>query len=155
MAKSLVLIEAAESLCDLRTREGELQVAYLYNARGILSLQHQQLVDARYWFERTYAIRQKYLEEHDPNTVAVVGNLALTLLGERRWTDLISFNESRRQNFEGQSQHNIPTRLSFGIYNLLALAYLELNNPEQAWNNMVIATEMIDRDTPVYSQLNG
>jgi hypothetical protein len=155
MAKALVLVEAAEELCDLDTEQGELQITYLYNARGIIALQHQQVVEGRAWFERTYDIRKRYLGVNNVNTAAVEGNLSLTLLTERRWEDLISFNNTRRQNFESRSITNIPARLSFAIYNLLALAYLETSQLDGAWENICKATNMISGEAPVFSQLNA
>ncbi|KAJ8068936.1 hypothetical protein OCU04_002618 [Sclerotinia nivalis] len=155
MAKCLTMIEEAEPMCDLATETGLLQIAYFYNARGLISLQHQQVIEGRKWFERAYDIRKKYLGENDVNTVAVSGNLSLTLLTERRWDDLISFNITRRKSFENGDQSQVPLRLSFAIYNLLALAYLETGLLDEAWENVCIASDMMKNHIAVFSQLNG
>jgi len=97
MAQSLELIEDTEPYCDISTLEGQIQLTYLENSRGIIALQHQKHVEARQWFSKAEAVRKKSLGNYDVNTVAVQGNLALTLINERKWEDLIAFDQPRAE----------------------------------------------------------
>ena len=153
MAKSLSLINDTELFCDASKTNGQIQLSYLHNARGLIALQHQQQAEARSWFEDAFAVRRKHLGELNVNTVAVQGNLALTLINERRWEDLITFNEPRRASIE-QISH-IPIRLRSPIYDLLCSAYLETGQLDKAWEAIETSTNMVKDVIPVYSQLNG
>lgn len=153
MAKFLSLIEDTEPFCDISNSKGQLQLSYLHNARGIIALQHQQQAEARSWFERAFTVRKQHLGELDVNTVAVQGNLALTLVNERCWVDLIAFNEPRRDSIEGLL--HIPMRLRSPIYDLLSLAYLETKQLDKAWEAIETSTNLVKNVIPVYSQLNG
>ena len=153
MAKSLSLINDTEPFCDASTTNGQIQLSYLQNARGLIALQHQQQAEARSWFESAFAVRKQYLGELNVNTVAVQGNLALTLVNERRWEDSIAFNEPRRASIE-QILH-IPVRLRSSIYDVLCSAYLETGQLDKAWEAIEASTRMVKDVIPVYSQLTG
>ena len=155
MAQSLELIEEAEPYCDISTREGQIQLTYLENSRGIIALQHQKHEEARKWFSKAEAVRKKYSGDRDANTVAAQGNLALTLINERKWQLLIAFDEPRAEmDAAGQLDH-IPVRLRISIYNLLSLAYLETNMLDEAWAAIEKSSQLAVDIIPVYSQLSG
>lgn len=155
MAQFLELIEDTEPYCNISSREGQIWLTYLENSRGIIALQHQKQVEARQWFSKAEAVRKESLGDLDVNTVAVQGNLALTLINERKWEDLIAFDEPRAAlDAAGQLDH-IPVRLRISIYNLLSLAYLETGRLDEAWAAIEKSTQLAVDVVPVYSQLSG
>lgn len=153
MAKSLGLINDTEQYCDSGTRDGEIQKSVLQMNRGTIFLQHQQLAEARKCYEQAFEVRRKHLGLLDVNTVAAQNNLALTLLNERRWKDLIAFNEVRRDSIPALT--HIPARLRSSIYEFLALAYREVGQISNAWDAMDKSAEILDGQIAAYSQLNG
>lgn len=155
MAKSLDLIKETEFYCDLRTRDGQLQLSYLDNNRGIIAMQHQQQDEAREWLTKAEAVRKQYLGELNVNTVATQGNIALTLINQRRWQDLIDYNEPRARLEASGSLSHIPVRLRSPIYDILSLAYLETNNLDKAWIAIETSTNLTANVIPVYSQYSG
>lgn len=153
MAKALILIDTTEQFCDTATSAGEIQLSYLLNGRGLIALQHQQQGEAGALFERALEMRLRILGDKDVRTVSVQGNIALTLINERRWEDLIQFNESRLAVVE--TNPNIPVGYKSSLYDLLSQAYMEVGALDKAWDAVETATSLVKDAIPVYSQLNG
>lgn len=153
MAKSLDITHSTEPFCDTSTKEGKIQLSYLQNNIGLIELQHQKQEEARRWFQAAEAVRKKYLGDSDINTVAVQGNLALTLINERKWEDLIAFNEARNEAIRDKS--HIPIRLRSSVYDLLSLAYLETGELDKALEAIDTSVELNKDSLPVYSQHSG
>ncbi|KAI1617986.1 hypothetical protein EDD37DRAFT_676913 [Exophiala viscosa] len=153
MKKCLSVVEVAESFCNPDTVEGKLRLAYLTNARGIFALQHQNLAEARSLFERVEQIRLEHLGELDPNTIAVQNNLALTLVNERRWQDVVTLNDRRRRLIADRD--DVPLRLRTSIFDGLCSAYLEMGLLNKAMDAINTSINMSKATLPLISQLSG
>ncbi|KAH9892369.1 hypothetical protein F4778DRAFT_750353 [Xylariomycetidae sp. FL2044] len=155
MSESLELVKMTEPYCDAASDEGQLQLSYLHNIRGIIAMQHNLQHDARVLFTQAEAVRKRHLQPFDVNIVAIETNIALTLINEHQWTKLVEYNKPRAASEAAGDMAHTPVPFRSSIYDMLSLAYLETGQLESAWCAIEKSTELLEGFGAVYSQLNG
>jgi hypothetical protein len=152
MATALSLAQLAEPFCDLNTNEGRLQASYLYNTYGVISLQHKDDKAAWDWFQKCLDIRTEILGEYEVNTCAVRGNQTFVLLNEKKYEEVVQrLLPFRDRAFTTMA--DVPVRVKTPIFDQLAMAYLSLEQFDEAWTHLQISMDLSKQDNlPMHSQ---
>ncbi|KAK7397760.1 hypothetical protein QQX98_012874 [Neonectria punicea] len=57
MARCEEVSHFAESLCDLSSAQGQIDLSYIYNSYGIIGFQHDKIEESLNWFEKARKLR--------------------------------------------------------------------------------------------------
>lgn len=153
MERALDLAKSAEPLCDRSTPKGALQRSYLSNTYAVIELQHQNTSGALQLFKETYDIRKAQLGEYHANTLAIKTNVALAMLGNLQFQEVVTFLEPDKDTMPTLS--DIPARITAGVFWYLAMAHYLLGSNTLAWDTLQQAIDMLRAEQSEDSQLTG
>jgi tetratricopeptide (TPR) repeat protein len=155
MAQAHHLCSLAEQYCDLSSRQGRVDMSYLYNSYGIIEFQHDRLEEAMAWFEKSHTLRKENLEPRDVNVGHPMMNKAMVLRAMRRYEDALAMLQELMV-FVKNSGH-LGTRLDMGSHANASPILIFLGRLDEAEKELGI-TETFFRDDPKWpmqSQLGG
>lgn len=130
MERSVELAKFAERFCDMNTKEGRVDMSYLFNTYGVVSYQHNDTVKALQWYERALKLRQENLSPQDENIGHVQMNICFTLADMKRYNEaMMQLNASEK--FIAQIPDATP-RLRAGIIYHKASTLMALGRLDEA-----------------------
>lgn len=155
MAQAHQLCKLAEHYCDPTSKQGQVDLSYLYNSYGIIEFQHDRLEDAMVWFEKSHSLRKENLEPSDINVGHPMMNKAMVLRAMKRYDDALAMLHDlmlfvRTHGYSG-------TRLDMGAHSNSCPILIFLGRLDEAETELKISETFFrdDPNWPMQSQMGG
>lgn len=153
MADAYDICRNTEFLCDIVTKQGAVNMSYIYNSYGVVEMQHENYIVARNWFDKVYEIRQEHLGSGDLNTVGPQLNILLILLYDGKYQEALDRLPLVEELFS-----KVPDpgdRLLSLIPEVRSTSYMHLGRLNEAWDELQVSIEMTKYRVKLYSQGSG
>lgn len=153
ISQAIQLTRETEFLCDTSTRQGSINMSFLYNNYGVIEMQHGDYTKSREWFEKTTELRRKQLGDTDMHTVYSKLNTGLVLLYDGKFTEALGLVELVEE--VARRIPNTNDRLLSTFHDFRAIAYLNMGKLDEAWKELQLSIQMTNSRVKLYSQGSG